>query len=85
MKVLRYDGPGGRRLDKYILEQLPELSFGWLHKYAKQNKIKCDGKKVPLATVLQGVETEVGEFGDFLARGPDPEHPARVLRTLLAR
>jgi hypothetical protein len=33
--------------------------------------------------VLQRVETEVGEFGDLLARGPDAEDPAGVLRSLV--
>ena len=32
-----------------------------------------------LAAVLQGVEAEVGELGDVLARGPDPEDAAGVL------
>ncbi len=29
-----------------------------------------------LAAVLQRVQAVVGEFGDFLARGPDPEYAA---------
>ena len=36
-----------------------------------------------LAAVLQGVEPEVGELGDLLARGPDAEDAAGVLRALL--
>ncbi len=32
-----------------------------------------------LAPVLQGVEAEVGQVGDGLARGVDPEHPAGLL------
>ena len=36
-----------------------------------------------LAAVLQRVEAEVGELGDFLAGGPDAEDAARVLRTLI--
>jgi hypothetical protein len=33
-----------------------------------------------LAPVLQGVETEIGEFGDLFTRGPDPEDATGVLR-----
>ena len=36
-----------------------------------------------LAAVLQGVEAEVGELGDLLAGGPDPEDAAGVLRPLI--
>ena len=36
-----------------------------------------------LAAVLQGVEPEVGELGDVLAGGPDPEHAAGVLGSLV--
>ena len=38
-----------------------------------------------LAAVLQRVEPEVGQLGDVLARGPDPEDSAGVLRPLLLR
>src|SRR3954469_3324417 len=34
-----------------------------------------------LAPVLQGIQAEVGELGDFLARRPDAEDAARVLRS----
>jgi hypothetical protein len=37
-----------------------------------------------LAAVLEGVEPEVGELGDLLARGPDSEDSAGVLRALLS-
>ena len=36
-----------------------------------------------LAAVLQGVEPEVGQLGDFLAGGPDAEDAAGVLRALV--
>ena len=36
-----------------------------------------------LATVLEGVEAEVGELRDVLARCPDPEDAAGVLRSLV--
>jgi hypothetical protein len=34
-----------------------------------------------LSAVLQGIEPEVGEFGGFLAGGPDSEHTAFILRS----
>ena len=37
-----------------------------------------------LTAVLQRVEPEVGQLGDVLARGPDAEDAAGVLRALLA-
>ena len=36
-----------------------------------------------LAAVLEGVEPEVGQLGDVLARRPDPEDAAGVLRALV--
>ena len=38
-----------------------------------------------LAAVLEGVQPEVGELGDVLARRPDPEHAAGVLGALVLR
>ncbi len=43
---------GGQRLDAFLLQQCPELSPGPLHKYLRENKIKVDGKKVPLSARL---------------------------------
>jgi len=36
-----------------------------------------------LTAVLQRVQAEVGELGDFLTRGPHPENPAGILRSTL--
>ena len=35
--------------------------------------------------MLQGVEAEIGQLGNFLARRPHPEDPARIPRALLNR
>src|SRR5450756_689691 len=43
----------------------------------------CDAGRL-LAAVLQRIEPEVGQLGDVLARGPDSEDPAGVLRGFLA-
>ena len=40
------------RLDKFLLAQLPQLTPGLLHKYMRENKIKVDGKKLPLSARL---------------------------------
>lgn len=37
------------RLDKFLHEKVPSLSYGILRKYLKENKIKVDGKKQPLS------------------------------------
>jgi hypothetical protein len=34
--------------------------------------------------VLERIQSEIGEFGDLFAGGPDPEDAASVLRALLA-
>ncbi len=40
------------RLDSALLAQYPQLSPGRLHKYLRENKIKVDGKKLPLSARL---------------------------------
>ena len=37
------------RLDKFLYEKVPSLSYGILRKYLKENKIKVDGKQQPLS------------------------------------
>jgi hypothetical protein len=34
--------------------------------------------------MLQGIEPEVGQFGDILAGGPDSKDPTGILRGFLA-
>ena len=41
------------RLDKYLMEQFPALNLGRLNKALRENKIKLNGKKQPLATRVQ--------------------------------
>lgn len=41
------------RLDKYLMEQYPRLGLGRLNKALRENKIKVNGKKVPLSTRVQ--------------------------------
>lgn len=36
------------RLDRFLLSRLPWLAAGRLHKYVRENKIKVDGRKLPL-------------------------------------
>lgn len=38
-----------------------------------------------LTAVLERIQAEISEFGDFLARRPDPEDAACVLRSTLPR
>ena len=37
------------RLDKFLEKKVPFLSYGILHKYLRENKMKVDGKKQPLS------------------------------------
>ena len=41
------------RLDKYLMEQYPSLGLGRLNKALRENKIKVNGKKMPLSTRVQ--------------------------------
>ena len=41
------------RLDKYLMEQFPAMGLGRLNKALRENKIKLNGKKQPLATRVQ--------------------------------
>lgn len=41
------------RLDKYLLQQFPQLGLGRLNKALRENKIKLNGKKQPFATRIQ--------------------------------
>ena len=41
------------RLDKYLMDQFPALGMGRLNKALRENKIKLNGKKQPLATRVQ--------------------------------
>lgn len=41
------------RLDKYLMQQFPALGLGRLNKALRENKIKLNGKKVPLSTRVQ--------------------------------
>lgn len=41
------------RLDKYLMQQYPALGPGRLNKALRENKIKVNGKKQPLATRVQ--------------------------------
>ena len=38
------------RLDRFFSRELPEVSYGTLQQYLRQNKLKVNGKKVPLST-----------------------------------
>lgn len=48
-KVTQTDAP---RLDAFLLARLPAQGIGRLHKYLRQNKIKVNGKKMPLSARL---------------------------------
>lgn len=41
------------RLDNYLMQQFPALGIGRLNKALRENKIKLNGKKQPLATRVQ--------------------------------
>ena len=53
MKIIPVKSLTPVRLDKYLTEQFPALTFGKLNKALRENKIKLNGKKQPLSTRVQ--------------------------------
>lgn len=53
MKKICVDSSTPVRLDKYLMNQLPQLGLGRLNKALRENKIKLNGKKQPLSTRVQ--------------------------------
>ena len=53
MKIIPVKSLTPVRLDKYLTEQFPTLTFGKLNKALRENKIKLNGKKQPLSTRVQ--------------------------------
>ncbi|MDL2252860.1 RluA family pseudouridine synthase [Ruminococcaceae bacterium OttesenSCG-928-I18] len=52
MHTLIFSEKKPKRLDVFLLANCPGLTLGQLHKYLRENKIKTNGKKMPLATRL---------------------------------
>ncbi len=52
MKTYIFSDADSPRLDAFISRQLPHISHGMLQKYLRQNKIKLNGKRMPLNTRL---------------------------------
>ncbi len=60
-----------QRLDEFILNAYPALSFNKLSKYLRENKIKVNSKKVPLNTRLsKGDEVKLFILDEFLESSP---------------
>ncbi len=53
MEIFTVTAKNTPRMDSFLLEKLPALSIGKLNKYLRENKIKLNGKKQPLATRLK--------------------------------
>ena len=53
MRVIKVRSLIPVRLDKYLMDQFPTLGLGRLNKALRENKIKLNGKKQPLATRVQ--------------------------------
>ena len=57
MKELRVKSLLPVRMDNYLLEKFPALGAGRLNKALRENKIKLNGKKLPLSTRVQNGDT----------------------------
>ncbi|NCC07374.1 MAG: RluA family pseudouridine synthase [Clostridia bacterium] len=53
MKQIRITPKNAGRLDAFLLGEYKMLTKGKLHKFMRENKIKLNGKKVPLDTYMQ--------------------------------
>ena len=71
----------GEGVERGLVEDLGDEAHVFVHKNLRAVAGGDSGRF--LAAMLQRVDAEVGEFGDFFAWGPDSEHSARVLRALL--
>lgn len=61
MKIISVKSLTPVRLDKYLTEQFPALTFGRLNKALRENKIKLNGKKNPFPPGFRP-ETKSGCF-----------------------
>ena len=67
MRVIKVRSLIPVRLDKYLMDQFPTLGPGRLNKALRENKIKLNGKKQPLATRVQnGDEIRLFMLDDVL-------------------
>ncbi|NLW79148.1 MAG: RluA family pseudouridine synthase [Ruminococcaceae bacterium] len=66
-----------QRLDRFILEACPGIAPGRLHRYLRENKVKLNGKKQPLGTLLHPGDA-VRLFLPDAAAQP-PAHPLAIL------
>jgi 23S rRNA pseudouridine955/2504/2580 synthase len=58
------------RLDKYLMQAYPLLGLGRLNKALRENKIKVNGKKVPLSTRVQNGDVVRLFLEDSLLQNP---------------
>ena len=76
MRILKVKSLLPVRMDKYLLDQFPELGMGRLNKALRENKIKLNGKKQPLSTRVQaGDEIKLFILDEILDGGSAKEGP----------
>lgn len=76
MRTILVDVPAPVRLDRYLQQQFPALGLGALNKALRENKIKLNGKKQPLATRVQcGDEIRLYLREEQLAAPPESGGP----------
>jgi 23S rRNA pseudouridine955/2504/2580 synthase len=76
VRILKAKCLAPTRLDKYLMEQFPSLGLGRLNKALRENKIKLNGKKLPLSTrVVAGDEIRLFLLDEQL-EAPDCSGPA---------
>ena len=71
MQKITYTSDKNDRLDSYLQNRYPSLSFSKICKYNKENKIKVNGKKQPLSYRLQNND----EITLFINDLPDSTAP----------
>lgn len=77
MRVIKVKCLAPTRLDKYLMDQYPNLGPGRLNKALRENKIKLNGKKQPLSTrVMAGDEIKLFILDEDLDAGKRQQGPA---------
>lgn len=86
MKVFFVKSPVPVRLDRYLTQQFPGLGLGRLNKALRENKIKLNGKKLPLSTRVQaGDEIKLFLSDEQLSPAPAAAGPAFLRLSYPAR
>lgn len=80
MAVLTFDGRGGRRLDQFLQEELPQFSRSRIQQWIVDARVRVNGETRKASTKLAGGERIEVEPADLVPLTAEPEDiPLRIL------